>query len=74
MYLEPGYAPTGPSVYPIFISYATMASPLFYLNKSAVPDFWILGNYVLTPGPCLSAALCFPDGVFTGVVTMAGTS
>jgi hypothetical protein len=74
MWLTPGYAPIGPATYPIFISYATIASPLLYLNKAAIPTRWILGNYLELPGPCLSVALCIPDGAYMGIVTMAGTS
>ena len=72
-YMTPGYIPA-PAPGPIFISYATIASPLLFLNKMPFPGHWILGNYLLTPGTCHSAALCVPVGGFIGIVVMAGTS
>ena len=73
MYLTPGFVPA-PGIGPMFISFATIVSPLLFLNKMPLPGHWILGNYLPTPGPCLSAALCVPSGGFIGIVTLAGTS
>lgn len=72
--LTPGYNATVPGTYIFFVSYPFASSPLLFLNKLPFSGSWILGNYSVTPGPCLSAAACVPDGVFIGTVVMAGTS
>lgn len=73
LWLSPGYNPA-PGVWTFFLSYVTIASPLLFAYHSPIPGAWILGNYLPAPGPCLSAALCVPEGAFIGIIEYAGTS
>lgn len=74
--LFPGYNPMGPSSVKLFLSYATQASPLFYMNKNANIGRWILGKYMQIPGQCeqISYPKCTSLGNYDGYIIKAGTS
>lgn len=60
----------------LFVPFAFLATPLFYLDKSLTPGVWWLGLYnPIAQIPCLTGLppFCVPAG-FGGEIIMTGTS
>lgn len=75
--LTPGYlVPGTPGAVKLYITYATISSPLLFLNKSPVQYRWVLGKHAPTPGTCweFDPDGCFPIDFWEGVVVYVGTT